>query len=231
MESDNRPPRHYSTGRLTARQSTIVQKWRDRLLKDKPLPGIERKSGQLRLLGLDDRPPASCSDVIATAVLTLLDEDPPTGIEIIRYTWQTIQGHKLAGQGIRVGDNIAVHKPVDFYLPATVADRYDQLSRGAAHDYHSLVQNLEEQALSMVPSTTDKHLDLRRQWVRDELGARGLPVRGAPRVPAGVLARMAIDAAKSRSVDHLLLAAVQYAKDVHTQPHRARRDMHNLRSR
>ncbi|MFC7723386.1 hypothetical protein [Nonomuraea recticatena] len=39
---------------------------------------------------------------------------------------------------------------------------------------------------------------------------------------------MAIDRVARRSVDRVLKAAVDYADDVHEQPHRARRDMHRL---
>ena len=59
-EEPDRPPAHYSTGRLTRRQAEVVNAWRARLAEDKPLPGQKKVSMEARLiLGADDRPRAS----------------------------------------------------------------------------------------------------------------------------------------------------------------------------
>ncbi|MGV9601658.1 hypothetical protein ACWDR1_33865 [Streptosporangium sandarakinum] len=90
---------HYSTGRLTAAQAATVAAWRDRLREDAPLPGIRPKPEALRLLGLDDRPAASCSDVIAAAVADLLDHALPAELDLARYAHCATEAQKQAGQG------------------------------------------------------------------------------------------------------------------------------------
>jgi hypothetical protein len=64
-EAQRMPPAHYSTGRLTRVQADAVNRWRARLMLDRPLSGQKKVLAGLRMLGIDDRPRASCSDVIA----------------------------------------------------------------------------------------------------------------------------------------------------------------------
>jgi len=49
------------------------------------------------------------------------------------------------------------------------------------------------------------------------------------KVPGGALARMAIDRWARRSADRVAGDAAAYSADAHEQPHRGRRDMHELR--
>ncbi|MGV9601657.1 hypothetical protein ACWDR1_33860 [Streptosporangium sandarakinum] len=117
---------------------------------------------------------------------------------------------------------------MSFYLPPPLAARYEQLRRAALDHVHALLRSLREQAHDRYPGA-GRQLD-RTLWVTDHLAHLGLPAMPArpPRITGGVIARMAIDRAGRRSVDRVIRAAVDYAAATHTQPHRARRDMHRL---
>ncbi len=104
---------HYSTGRLTPAQATVVDRWRARLLEDRPLPGQRPVPEMLRPMGIDNRPRASCSDVIAAAVRDLLKREPPTGLDLARYA----DAGRLAA--VRGEPGAPVCQPVSFYLPRT----------------------------------------------------------------------------------------------------------------
>lgn len=223
---EDRPPVHYSTGRLTRRQAGVVNRWRARLAEDRPLPGEEPVGQAARLiLGLDDRPRASCSDVIAAAVRELLAAGPDP-LEVARYADVSWQAQRLAGALGRGGDAAPVYPPVSWYLPAGLADAHTELRWQAQQDAAEARQEVHAEAGRRYPQE-DQRAD-RDRWYRDELRRRGIPARAA-RVPRGTLARMAIDAWARRSPDRVAAAAVDYAAEAHLQPHRARRDMYELR--
>src|ERR1017187_5741748 len=75
-QDEDPAPVHYSTGRLTRGQAALVNTGGGRRLRDRPVPGRRPVGEVARLLGLDNRPPASCSDIIAAAVTDLLREGP-----------------------------------------------------------------------------------------------------------------------------------------------------------
>ncbi|MEU1883401.1 hypothetical protein ABZ470_39360 [Streptosporangium sp. NPDC020072] len=214
---------HFSTGRLTKSQAATLTRWRSRLLDDRPLPGTPRKPPSLRFLGIDNRPPASCSDAIA-ALTEALIRHPPSGLDIARYVDRAITAQKLAGQG-NLGPHAPILNPVSFYLTADTADRCLALLSTSYQAVLQVHQQLNEQARTTFPNRNQAQE--RRIFVLEELARRRVPVR--PYRPTnGVLARMAIDRAARRSVDRVLIEAVDYAQRVHDQPHRARRDMHVL---
>lgn len=221
------PPRHYSTGRLTGAQAAVVNTWRDRLLEDRPLPGDRptRTSPLMRLVGFDDRPRASCSDVIAAAVVDLLAKAPDE-LDIARYGETTSLAHKTAAERHLDDAQAPRFPPVSFYLPADIADRFDEIRRRTSHHIAQELHELREEAKRRFPRPAQAQD--RANWYARERHRLGLPAR-ARRIPAGVLARMAIDRWRRRSVDKVVTDAVAYAKAVHVQPHRARQDMHQLR--
>jgi hypothetical protein len=217
------PPVHCSTGRLTRVQAETVNRWRARLMQDRPLPGQRRAGEALRLLGIDDRPRASCSDAIAAAVAELLAEDPPDEAAVMRYTVATRLAQKLNSDG---GADAPRWPPVSFYLAGELADAAASLRERAWSWCVQVHDQLHAEAAEKFPSPAQA--PERREWVRRQLTELGVPER-LYRVPAGTLARMAIDRWRRRAVDRVAAAAVKYAEDAHEQPHRARRDMHHLR--
>lgn len=225
-QEDARPPVHYSTGRLTRRQAETVNRWRARLAEDKPLPGQEPVSEAARLImGLDDRPRASCSDVIAAAARELLAAGPDP-MEVARYADASWQAQRIAGARGGGGKAAPVYPPVSWYLPAELADTHTELRWRAREAAARARQDVDGEATKRYPQP-DQGAD-RHTWYLRELRARDIPVRGA-QVPRGTLARMAIDAWAHRSPDRAVAAAVDYAAEVHQQPHRGRRDMYELR--
>jgi hypothetical protein len=211
------PAAHHSTGRLTAAQAGIVDRWRARLLEDRPLPGRPRVSEMMRLLGMDDRPPASGSDAIAAAVQDLLETSRPAGLEMARYAEAT----RLAAA--RGGPAAPICQPVSFYLPEDLAAAAEQLRAQAPGEVIAAHNELQREAEKQFPSD-EKQQAL---WVSAQLTRRGIPHR-VRQVPRGAIARIAIDRWARRSADRVAADAVAYAAAVHDQAHRARRDMSQL---
>ncbi|MFC7723387.1 hypothetical protein [Nonomuraea recticatena] len=172
------PLAHYSTGRLTAAQAATIARWRARLQQDKPLPGLRPKGPVLRMLGIDDRPPASCSDVIASVVKDLLDQAPPAELDIARYHYRAVQAQKRAGQG-DVTEHAAIHQPVSFYLPQDLADHYERLRRDTYRAMIKFIQELKERALEEYPDEEPGKKKARALFVWMQLAKEGLP-RGRP---------------------------------------------------
>jgi hypothetical protein len=209
---------HYSTGRLTSAQAAAVDRWRARLLEDRPLPG-QRPAGEvLQVMGTDSRPRASCSDVIAAAVRGLLQREPPTGLDLARYA----EAGRLAA--VRGGPEAPVCQPVSFYLPRDLAKRAEDLRVRAVQEVMAGRRKLRQEAEGQFPG--DEHQQI--AWFSAQLTSRGLPAR-VRQVARGVIARMAIDRWAPRPVDHVAADAVAYATNTHRQVHRARRDMRQLR--
>jgi hypothetical protein len=224
-EEDEAPSAHYSTGRLTRAQAELVNQWRARLLEDRPLPGRARVGGMARLTGLDDRPPASCSDIIAAAVEDLMRQ-PPDALDLARYAHAGWQAQQAAARGNRDDGKAPLYPPVSFYLPPELAEPYEALRARAYERVQEAHQELEEEAARRYPEKTQA--DERATWLAIAKSRHGLPHR--PRkIPGGAAARMAIDRWARRSADRVCADAVAYAADAHEQPHRGRRDMYELR--
>jgi hypothetical protein len=219
-------PVHYSTGRLTRGQAALVNTWRARLLEDRPLPGRARVGGMAAALtGLDDRPPASCSDVIAAAVEDLMRQ-PPDALDLARYAHAGWQAQRAAARGNRDDGKAPLYPPVSFYLPPELAESYEALRARAYERVQEAHQELEEEAARRYPEKAQA--DERATWLAIAKSRHGLPHR--PRkIPGGAAARMAIDRWARRSADRVCADAVAYAADAHEQPHRGRRDMYELR--
>ena len=215
------PPRHYSTGRLTRAQADLVNAWRARLAADRPLPGRDRVGEAARLLGLDDRPPASCSDIIAAAVMELLGREPDE-LRVAQYAYAGWQAQQAAGGGRRDDARAPVYPPVSFYLPGYLAGPYDDLRERARERVRKMRRELETEAARRFEDEKE-----RAAWLMGEMVAQGIPLRMG-KVSGGVLARMAIDGWARRSADRVCSDAVAYAAGAHQQPHRGRRDMHKL---
>jgi|SRR5579859_7611063 len=221
---EDRPPVHYSTGRLTRRQAEVVNRWRARLAEDRPLPGAEPVSRAARLLGIDDRPRASCSDCIAVAVAALL----AAGLDPMALAWAADAGwqaQRAAAAGRRDAAAAPVYPPVSWYLPAGLADVLTALREQARQAAAAARQQVWDEALQRYP--LKDQADEQRRWYLRELAAHDIPLRGA-QVPRGVIARMAIGAWAHRPADEVCAAAVDWAAEWHEQPHRSRRDMHTL---
>jgi hypothetical protein len=231
-EEERRPPVHYSTGRLTRRQAETVNRWRARLAKDKPLPGQERVPPGLRALGIDNRPKASCSDAIAAAAAELLAAGPDP-MAVARYADASWQAQRAAAAGSRDSAAAPVYPPVSWYLPTGLADTWEELRyqarATAAQARNDVITEAEQRYPADGPDgqpspECERH---RRRWYLDQLRERNIPLRGA-QIPRGVLARMAIDAWARHTPDEVCAAAVDHAAEWHEQPHRGRRDMHQL---
>jgi hypothetical protein len=210
---------HYSTGRLTPAQAQVVDRWRARLLEDVPLPGQEPVPIVMRLLGMDNRPKASSSDVLAAALRSLLQRNPPTGLDLARYA-------EAGRQAARHSEPSApVCQPVSFYLPEDLHAAVTELRARAVREWMAEREELCQEAEREHPGEADQQA----LWVVLQLRARGLPV-SMRQVPRGAIARMAIDHWAKRPVDTVAAEAADYAAEVHGQAHRARKDMRKLRS-
>ncbi|WP_043637297.1 hypothetical protein [Nonomuraea candida] len=230
MESSDRTPDeetkpvliHYTTGNLTDSQAATLNRWRDRLAEDRPLPGARHKGGLLReFFNLDDRPPCSLSDVIATAVIRYMRR-PPEPLDVARYAHASRQAQIDIGRfGAR--ENSPVHKKVSFYLPEDVATRWENLRKATGPAVVEFVKALRAQVEEEFPGPERQRERGMAFWMR--LTASGLPEH-PPRIPGGVIARMAIDKHARRDVEKMILEAAVYAEEVHVQPHRTRRDVH-----
>jgi hypothetical protein len=209
---------HYSTGRLTPGQAAVVDRWRARLLLDRPLPGKDRVSPAARMLGFDDRPRASCSDAIAAAVADLLRRGGVSGLDLVRYA----EAGRLAVERKRA--DAPVCQPVSYYLPSDVADQAEELRAQAHREVAEAREEIRAEARRKYP---DDQLSQAFHML-GELATRGLPAKQR-QVPRGAIARLAVDRWADRSPDEVAAAAVDYASEVHLQAHRARRDMRQLR--
>jgi hypothetical protein len=129
-QDEDPAPVHYSTGRLTRGQAALVNTWRARLLLDRPLPGRRPVGEVARLLGLDNRPPASCSDIIAAAVTDLLRQGSDE-LGLARYAhagWQAQQAAaRRNGYNGSDDDKAPLYPPVSFYLGGALATQYEAL--------------------------------------------------------------------------------------------------------
>lgn len=212
-ERDYRP-RHYSTGRLTQRQAEAVNGWRALLLS-----------------GGQARPRASTSDVIASQVEALLAEPPPP-VEIVWYAVASHQAHRAASRtadrstsrAVR-GADVPRHPPVSFYLTVGTAERYEELRRSSLTPLHSARQTFESEAQERFPRRAQAAE--RRAWVEEQFAELRIPA-WTPPMPAGLLARLAIERAADLSPRTVVAEADAYSSRTHLQRHRARVDMHKL---
>ncbi|MFD9946269.1 hypothetical protein ACFWYW_30620 [Nonomuraea sp. NPDC059023] len=174
--------------------------------------------------------------MVAAAVRRLLQTRPTAPLAVVRYHHQATTAQKEAGQG-RPSPAATVLQPVSFYLAdAPDAAAYEELRRGCETAMRRLIAEVEKEVETTVPKrdpetgetrSPARLTSLRKVSVRLMLAARGLPGRPI-HITGGVIARMGIDAASRRKVDNVILDGVEYAQAVHEQPHRARRDMHDL---
>jgi hypothetical protein len=218
-EEEPAPPAHFSTGRLTRGQADLIGAWRARLLEDRPPPGQKPVSPAARMAGANDRPRASCSDVIAAAAAELLAR-PPGGLELARYADTARRAASDAGKNGRDGPDAPACPPVSFYLPGEFAADYEQLHAAAEREVYEAYRELEAEA-SRRPGAD------REQWLAEQIAAARLPRPRA--IPRGTAARIAIDRWARRPADRATADAVAFAREWHEQPHRARRDMYRLR--
>ena len=212
------PPVHYSTGRLTRAQADLVGAWRRRLQEDRPLPGRQPVSSALRRQGIDDRPRASGSDLIAAAVEEALRSGQLDPLEVARYAAAAQAAQE------REDPDAPVHAPVSFYLPPELAAPYEELRTAARRRVRERRAELEAEARQRFSSPGRDRARERARWLAGALAAERLPAQDRS-VPRGAVARMAIDRWAERSPEEAAAAAEAYSAAVHGQPHRARRDM------
>ncbi|MFG2007288.1 hypothetical protein ACGFNU_49875 [Spirillospora sp. NPDC048911] len=181
-------------------------------------PGWQQQQG---------RPPASLSDTLAVAVIELFTDALPDPFTVAAYAARTRRRHELDLARGRVPE----HPPVAFYLPPRFTQRYDGFLDKIFEDLcgayaAELAQVSQQFVITPAPAVLAAE-------VYERLGTAGISSswyrRRAPgtpyRIPAGTLARMAIDRWARRPVEQVVLAAVSYATAVHQQPHRTRRDI------
>lgn len=207
---------HYSTGRLTLTQAQLVDGWRRRLQEDRPLSDQDGE----RQPGLDDRPRASSSDIIAACVADLLS-DPPSESRLVRFAES---GRLAVGEGM---DGVAIYPPVDYYLPREFAARLEELRSRAWGWTLGIERDAREEMRRRYPGRNQA--PARAAALMEVMRQRcGLARPGVRQVPRGAVARMAIDRWGARPADEAVAAAVAYAAAVHVQPHRVRRDMRTM---
>lgn len=200
---------HVSTGRLTEQQTETVERWRERLLEQRPLPGQTKVNlAGAVMYGLDNRPRASHSDAIAAAVDELLRR-PPAAPRVARYA---ISMRKLLDPHSH---------PVSFYLVDDRIDVYRRVLERAEEWSAKIHAEAKEAADAASPEAAG--LVYAGRVLREGLALRDY------RLAAGTVARMAIDAWADRDVDQVAIAAGRYAEDAHEQRHRARRDIRRRR--
>jgi len=232
-EEAPRPPVHYSTGRLTRAQAAAVDRWRARLREDRPLPGQDRVSAVARMLGSSDHPRASTSDAVAAAIADMLAR-PPEPLEVVGYAYAAIRQQWLAGQGRGDASRAPVHPPVSYYLPAALADQADQLVRDAAGAAWDKLLEITKEAARLHPGDEPEQAELRAVYISEELDHYRLYYVGQRKgtrlrsVPAGALARMAIDRWAQRDTDWVIGNAVSWCQGEHDQWHRAWATMQKL---
>lgn len=198
------PARHYSTGKLTFAQARIVDGWRRQLTVS------DRKWHTP-----NNRPPASSSDCIAAAIIDLLDFAEPDHTKLIRY------GERMRNDlALERGHAFPLASSVSFYLPAVHAERLDELL-GAAYAHHlGILGQAAEQAEAEFAGSSKA----RRARMLDLIADERVPFK-VYKLPAGTLARMAIDRWSRRFPATVVDAAVKHGSAHHEQLHRARHDM------
>ncbi|MEU1986136.1 hypothetical protein [Nocardia sp. NPDC019395] len=204
-EEEPGPARQYSTGKLTAAQARVVSAWRHQLRVRDPRWGTR-----------DQLPRASSSDCLAAAVIDLLDRAEPGPLQLIRYADQLRR--TLAGARGREAPAVSA---ASFYLPGEYADQLDALLTGAQEHHAELLDEAREQVLAELP---DGPRTAQVMAMISAVAERGVPFR-VYRLPAGVVARRAIDRWARRSPASVVAVAVGYASESHQQFHKARKDM------
>lgn len=210
-QGDGGPTRvAWSTGRLSVPTATLLDRWRDRLRLDKPLPGHSRVGPELRAIGIDDRPKASFSAAVCAAVADMLDTAPPDPIDVARE-------HERAR---RDGDSC---QPATFWMPAALHERGLELRAQARFAVIRALAELDVTAAELHPDSARDRV----RWARAERIQRGYPA-GALIVPGGAVGRLAIARWAQLPVDQVCLRAVAWAGTNVSQAHRAHRDLRRL---
>ncbi|WP_216915237.1 hypothetical protein [Nocardia noduli] len=191
------PARHYSTGKLTRAQARIVDSWRGELARS--------------------RPRASASDCIAAAVIDLLDRAEPDHLALIRYADRVRE--RLAAERAQAFPSASV---VSFYLPADYAARLDTLLDDAQTHHADLLDRAREQVNAELPDRKDRVA--RAMRMMSTVAAMNIPFK-VYKLPAGTLARLAIERWSRRSPTTVVNSAVGHSEYHHEQLHRTRRDL------
>lgn len=218
------PPRlEISTGLLTPGQHATVAAWIERLRLDSPLPGLEPKGGMVRILGIDDRPPVSISDVVAAAVYDLCRRRMPKPRDFARY----VVDARAASRDQR--PDRGQHRPITVMLRAELAEAVEPYpaqvvawlreTRAAAYEAADLAHPAEDAADYRAQFV---ELELIRLGIREAFTRHGVPRK----IPLGAIARMGLDHWRHKSVDEAITDALAYAGEVKLQLHRLRRDHH-----
>lgn len=168
------------------------------------------------MYGLDNRPRASHSDAIAAAVEAFLHRRPSP--------------QSVARYAIEMRERLDPHsQPVSLYLVNEGIDAYQQLLDKAA----AWSAEVHEKA-----ARAERELTVDNPEIQGDVNGGALYLRIVTqaglawrdyRLPAGTIARMAIDAWADRDVDQVAISAGAYAKHAHQQRHRARRDIRRAR--
>lgn len=200
--------RHYSTGRLNAAQSRLVNAWRHELHRPRR-----------RVYATEDgRPPASSSDCVAAAVTDLLATAAPEALEVARYAAAVRQHHRETRPVKFPGA-----QAVSFYLPGPVADAGEALLTAAHARHRAAVSQLRGEAAARFPRRGQA--EERAAFLFAELSTLELTASVPKSLPMGILARMAIDEWAARPAAEVVRLAVDHAAAHHLQQHRARSDM------
>jgi hypothetical protein len=232
-EEAERRPTHYKTGNMNEAQAAAVDSWRARLRQDKPLPGQDRVSSAARIVdGTSNHPRASTSDVIAAAVADMLRRRStrPKPLDLAAYAYRTMIAVRAAAWDIAPPVPLPDCKAVSWYAPPRLADQVDELLTAARETALEKWLGLPAEAAERYPAEVyPEDFEQRRARYAGAVKARyGLHYAGRA-VPAGAVARMAIDRWAARDVEEVIAAGVAWSQEHHQQWHRARRDMQSLR--
>jgi hypothetical protein len=246
-EEPGEAPRHCTTGRLDIGQADWIDAVRARLAEDRPSLGKDPVSGPARaLLGADDRPRTSTSDIIAAAIDDMLSRRSarPAPLDLAAYAYR-------ARRAARPGEYVAGVAPPEC-PPATwyarpgqyadIADLCDRARDAAAEKWHGLPAEAAglypyppgvdpaagPAVLTVLEAQRVEEADASRRWHEyEQIQEYGLWYAGA-RVPPGAVARRAIDLWADRDIEWVIAAGVSYAEEYHEQRHRARKDVGRL---
>ena len=156
-EEEERRPKHYKTGNLTAAQAAAVDAWRARLRTDKPLPGERRVDPAVRMaLGWSDHPKASTSDVLAAAVADMLRRRAarPRPLALAAYAYRA---RRAARPGVVIPGADPPERPaVSWYAPPGLEDAVENLREQAREAAWEKARGLEKEARARFPGPLDR---------------------------------------------------------------------------
>ncbi|MBF6163050.1 hypothetical protein IU421_30340 [Nocardia cyriacigeorgica] len=150
-------------------------------------------------------------------MVDLLDHAEPDHLTLIRYAARIRD--TLARER---GRGFPAASVVSFYLPATYATRADDLLAAAYHHHADLLGQARDRVRAELPGRG--HGVARALRLAARTAELDIPAT-VYKLPAGTLARLAVDRWSRRAPTTVIAAAVAHGARHHRQLHRARNDM------